>query len=64
MATRLGRGLALEVGAFQAAYCADMVRHRETAELALQAMASDVPLVQVAALREASFGGFEGARTA
>ncbi|MGW8481892.1 histidine phosphatase family protein [Microbacterium sp. NPDC055903] len=57
----LGLGLDAAGIEFDAAYSADMVRHFDTASLALQAGGSDLEPVRDERLREISFGRFEGA---
>lgn len=57
----LGKGLASSGVDFEAAYSADMVRHFETASLALSAMGSTLAPERDAGLREISFGAYEGA---
>lgn len=61
VAVRLGHGLGEAGMTIDAAYSADMVRHRETAETILDAMGADIPVTVTPNLREMSFGGFEGA---
>ncbi len=66
--TRAGRRTAAVVGrhfaeagiGFDAAFAADMVRHRETARGILQSMGCDLEVCFDPDLREMSFGGFEG----
>ncbi len=60
LAAALGRGLAGDGIVFDAAYSGDMVRHHETAQGVLDAMGSPLPVTQLKALREMSFGGWEG----
>lgn len=60
-AESLGRGLADAGIEFESAYSADMVRHFETASLALSAMGSPLVPERDAGLREISFGAYEGA---
>lgn len=60
VAVRLGEGLDDAGMQMDAAYSADMVRHRETAAAILDTMGEDIPVTENADLREMSFGGFEG----
>ena len=60
LAAALGRGLAGDGIVLDAAYSGDMVRHHETAQGVLDAMGSPLPVTQLKALREMSFGGWEG----
>jgi probable phosphoglycerate mutase len=70
--THVGRAQARELGLaaraagarFVAAYSADMLRHRQTAEAALAAAGSRLAPVPDARLRELAFGRFEGAANA
>jgi broad specificity phosphatase PhoE len=59
-AVRLGTALSDADMMIDAAYSADMVRHRETAETVLAVMGVDIPVTVTPNLREMSFGGFEG----
>lgn len=69
--TPLGRDQATSMGArlrdqglhVETAYCADMVRHYETATLALAEGEFDVVPARDARLREAAFGPWEGAKS-
>jgi len=63
-ATHLGLGLAQAGVKFKAAYSADMLRHFETASLALGALGYKGEAVRDERLREVSFGKFEGATQA
>lgn len=60
LAAAVGRALAGAGIVLDAAFSADMVRHHETAQGILDAMGSELPLAQITALREMSFGGWEG----
>lgn len=60
VARRVGRHLAAEIGGFDAAYSADMVRHFETASGILAAARSSLTPKRVPALREVAYGGWEG----
>ncbi|MGX5697553.1 histidine phosphatase family protein [Agromyces soli] len=60
VASHLGLGLAEAGVGFEAAYSADMVRHYETATLALDALGYDGEPSRDARLREISFGKYEG----
>lgn len=61
VAVRLGKGLGAAGRTFDAAYSADMLRHRATAEAILDARGADIPVIASPNLREMSFGGFEAA---
>lgn len=63
-ATHLGTGLAKAGVKFQSAYSADMLRHFQTASLALNALGYKGEAVRDERLREVSFGKFEGATQA
>lgn len=63
-AQHLGTGLAKAGVKFKAVYSADMVRHYETASLALGALRYKDEPVRDKRLREVSFGKFEGATQA
>lgn len=60
LAAALGRGLIGDGIVLDAAYSGDMARHHETAQDILDAMGSTLPITQLKALREMSFGGWEG----
>lgn len=60
VATKVGTNLGAEVGKFDAAYSADMVRHYETATLMLKGMGSKLSVTRDERLREINFGTFEG----
>lgn len=59
-AANVGRNLAAEIGGFDAAYSADMIRHFQTASGILAAAGSSLTPKRVAGLREVSYGGWEG----
>lgn len=59
-AANVGRNLAAEIGGFDAAYCADMTRHFQTASGILAAASSALTPIRVAGLREVAYGGWEG----
>ncbi|MDR2322047.1 histidine phosphatase family protein [Microbacterium sp. NPDC089698] len=59
-AEAVGRNLAAEIGGFDAAYSADMMRHFETASGILSAAGSSLTPTRVAGLREVAYGGWEG----
>lgn len=59
-AVTLGEGFVARGMDFDAAYSGDMVRHHQTATLILEAMGEELAVERLAALREMSFGGFEG----
>ncbi|KHK99203.1 hypothetical protein LK09_03465 [Microbacterium mangrovi] len=60
LAATIGRNLAAEIGGFDAAYSADMVRHFATASGVLAAAGSTLTPTRVAGLREVAYGGWEG----
>ena len=61
VARDLGRGLKARGVDFEAAYCGDLGRHRETARLILEEMGrSELPVQEMEGLREACFGSWEG----
>ncbi|MFD5864690.1 histidine phosphatase family protein [Agromyces sp. NPDC127015] len=60
VAEHLGAGLAEAGVDFEAAYSADMVRHYETASLALGELGFRGDIVRDARLREIAFGKYEG----
>lgn len=60
LAVDLGEGLAEEGIEFEAAYSADMVRHFDTASLALEGAGQSLDPVRDERLREIAFGSFEG----
>ncbi|MFD6698685.1 MULTISPECIES: histidine phosphatase family protein [unclassified Microbacterium] len=59
-AANVGRNLAAEIGGFDAAFSADMIRHFQTASGILAAAGSSLTPTRVAGLREVSYGGWEG----
>ncbi len=61
VADDLGAGFAAEKISFEAAYCADMVRHYTTATHILAGVDKDLEPSRDERLREVSFGSFEGA---
>ena len=63
-AANVGRNLAAEIGGFDAAYSADMMRHFQTASGILTAARSSLTPTRVAGLREVSYGGWEGEKQA
>lgn len=60
LAVDLGEGLAEEGIEFEAAYSADMVRHFDTASLALEGAGQTLEPQRDERLREIAFGSFEG----
>jgi len=60
VAETVGRNLAAEIGGFDAAYSADMMRHFQTASGILSAAGSSLTPTRVAGLREVAYGGWEG----
>jgi probable phosphoglycerate mutase len=60
IAATVGRNLAAEVGGFDAAYSADMIRHFQTATGMLAGAGSSLVPTRLAGLREVSYGGWEG----
>jgi len=60
-AEHLGEGLKAAGIDFEAVYSADMVRHFDTARLALDAAGSELVPIRDERLREVAFGEFEGA---
>lgn len=62
IAGRVGKNLAAEIGTIHAAYCADMVRHFQTAQLMLKGARSRLEPRRDQRLREVAFGAFEGAK--
>lgn len=60
-AERLGHELRGAGASLAAVHCADMLRHRQTAERALAAAAPELTPVSDPRLRELAFGRFEGA---
>lgn len=59
-AAAVGKNLAAEIGGFDAAFCADTVRHFQTATGMLEAAGSRLAPMRVFGLREAAYGGWEG----
>lgn len=60
VAETVGRNLAAEIGGFDAAYSADMMRHFQTASGILSAAGSSLTPTRVTGLREVAYGGWEG----
>jgi len=60
VAAQVGRNLAAEIGGFDAAYCADTVRHYQTASGMLVAAGSRLEPRRLFGLREVAYGGWEG----
>ena len=59
-AQALGRGFAKDDVTFDAAYSSDLQRAADTAQIALAAAHIDIPVTQMAGLREQNFGMFDG----